>query len=152
MIEFRRVRPDDIDLLLQSAKELNFDKTIMLEKLDSMMVVMNGDRLCGIGCGINIEDKCLLNWIYISKENRREQLGTALVKTLLNNAELSGATFAYLSGSCKEFADFLKFEEVQAINEKKDLKELYRNIYGISFEENFYKAELAGYFKPCCSK
>lgn len=150
MIQVRKVQPSDVELLLQNLEKLSLDKAVMLEKLDNMMIVINGSEICGIGCGIVVEDICLLNWIFILEEHRRDRLGTALVKTILNNAELNGAKTAYLSGECDNFASFLKFDKVEDAAGIKRLNELYESIYCDNYEHNFYKVSLINYFKPCC--
>lgn len=152
MIQVRKIKPGDIELLYQNSEELCFDTNTMLSKLDSMMLVINGNKVCGIGCGILAEDKCLLNWINIAKDNRRDRLGTALVKTILNNAELSGSKIAYLSGTCDQFAASLNFSKVETIEEQEEIEGFYRDNYADSYMPAFYKASLEDYFKPCCSK
>lgn len=150
MIQVRKVQPSDIELLLKNSEKLSFNKAVMLEKLDNMMIVINGSEICGIGCGIAVEDACLLNWIFIVKEHRRDRLGTALVKTILNNAELNGAKTAYISGRCDGFASFLKFDKIEDMAEIKRLDEIYESVYRECYEHNFYKVSLIDYFKPCC--
>lgn len=151
MIQVRKVKPNDIEELYKNAEELSFDPTLMLDKLENMMLVLNGGTVCGIGFGIQDEEMCLLNWVYISKDYRKDRLGTALVKTILNNAELSGSSTAYLSGFCDEFAASLRFEKVEEGGELTGIKEQYNKHFG-NYEDNFYKVSLIDYFKPCCGK
>lgn len=152
MIEIRRVLPKDLEYLYNNAEALCFDKAYMLDKLEHMMLILVGNVICGIGCGVIFENKCLLNWVYIANDYRRDCMGTALVKAILNNAELNGAKTAYLSGSCEQFASNLKFSRVEENDELQEIERLYNNFFGESFEHSFYKVSLIDYFKPCSCK
>lgn len=152
MIQVRKVQPKDIELLYQHAAELCFDKDIMMDKLESIMLIISSGRICGFACGMVYEDVCLLNRVNIIKEYRRDHLGTALVKTILNNAELNGAKTAYLAGICDEFASSLRFEKVVEGDKAEQIDKLFQDNFGDNYQHNFYEASLIDYFKPCCSK
>ncbi len=152
MIEIRKVQPKDLEYLYNNAETLFFDKTYMIDKLENMMLISIGNIICGIGCSILFEDICLINWVYISNNYRRDSMGSALVKAILNTAELSGAKTAYLSGSCDQFADNLKFDKMNEKDELQEIERLYSNYFGESFEHSFYKVSLVDYFKPCSCK
>jgi N-acetylglutamate synthase-like GNAT family acetyltransferase len=152
MIEVRKIQPKDLETLYEKLELLRLDESAVSDKIEDMMLVLDRREICGAGCGVTIEDKCLLNWIYIARDYRLGRLGTALVKTILNNSELSGAKEAYICGNCDRFAASLKFNKVEQAEEIQELERLYRNEFGDSFISNFYKADLTDYFKPCCNK
>lgn len=152
MIQIRKVQPKDVELLINNADKVSFNSSIMLEKLEHLMIVINGGNICGLGCGVIVGDWCLLNWIHIAEQYRRDLMGTALVKAIMNNAELSGAKTAYLSGTCDEFAGSLSFKKVDACDEINELKRLYESCYAENYAKNFYKVSLIDYFKPCSCK
>ncbi|MGB7604390.1 MAG: hypothetical protein WBL93_02825 [Lutisporaceae bacterium] len=152
MIEIRRLQPKDLEYLYNNAETLSFDKTCMLDKLEHMMLISIGNIICGIGCSMLFENKCLINWVYIANDYRRDCMGTALVKAILNSAELNGAKTAYMSGSCEQFASNLKFNRVEENDEFQKIEKLYNNFFGERFEHNFYKVGLVDYFKPCSCK
>lgn len=152
MIEIRKVKPKDLEYLYNNSEALHFDKAYMPDKLEQIMLITNADKICGIGCSILFENISLVNWVYIAEDYRRDSLGTALVKAILNTDELNGAKTAYMSGSCDQFALKLEFSKVEENNELLDIEKLYNNFYGENYEHNFYKVSLVNYFKPCSCK
>lgn len=151
MIQVRRVQPKDLDYIFKNAVALKYDQELMANKLENMMIVVDNNEICGSGFFINTENKCILNWIHIKEEHRRKQLGTMLVKTILNSAEHQGALQAYITGECEDFADFLGFQRVIESDEIKDINTRFSELYGSNIINNIYKVSLIGYFKPCNS-
>lgn len=150
MIQVRAVKPEDLDYIFNNVEALAYEQLFMSDKLDNMMIIIDNKEICGIGFFINVESKCILNWIHIKKEHRRKQLGTMLVKTMLNSAEHQGAIQAYLHGECEEFAEFLGFQSIKE-DEVKDMSSIYSELYQTKTYNNIYKVSLIDYFKPCSS-
>ncbi|HYE09987.1 MAG TPA: GNAT family N-acetyltransferase [Patescibacteria group bacterium] len=148
MIQVRRVQPQDLDYIFNNAAALGYKSQLMSGKLDHMMLIIDNKEICGIGFYINIESKCLLNWITIKENHRRIGLGTMLVKTMLNTAEQQGAMQAYYPCECDDFAEFLNFEKI-AEEEINDIKKIYSDIYKEIGLNSIYKVSLLDYFKPC---
>jgi N-acetylglutamate synthase-like GNAT family acetyltransferase len=151
MIQVRKVQPKDLDYILTNVEALNFDKVLMLKNLENMMIIVDNNEICGLGFYINIENQCILNWIHIKQEHRRKQLGTMLVKTMLNSAEHQGALQAFLQGECEDFAEFLGFQNIIEDEEIKDITKLYDQLYQSRILHKLYKVSLIDYFKPCNS-
>lgn len=149
MIQVRKVKPEDLQYLFEKLSKLSFDKASILERLDETMIVINSNQLCGVGAGLNVENKCLLNWIYIEESFRRDRMGTALVKTILSNGEQKGALQAYIIGECGDFAEFLGFQKVEDAEEQSQITSLYKQAYGSIGNGDLYKVSLIDYFKPC---
>jgi N-acetylglutamate synthase-like GNAT family acetyltransferase len=152
MIQVRKVEPQDLQYLYQNAEELGFMKDDMAERLEHMMVVLEGKEICGMGFCKKEEEQCLLNWIYIKEAHRRNSLGTMLVKTMLSNSEQQGAILAYLQCGTLDFAEFLGFQEITEAKELAQTQGLYQSRFGRAPSEKLYKVSLLGYFKPCGRK
>lgn len=153
MIQVRRVQPQDLEYIFKNQEALEYNQELMSNKLENMMIVVDNNEICGFGFYINIDNKCILNWVHIKKEHRRNQLGTMLVKTILNSAEQQGSLQAYLPGECEDFAEFLGFERLIELDEIKNINTSYIDLYKTHNLKNIYKVSLIGYFKPCnCSK
>lgn len=152
MIQVRKLQPQDLQYIYEKAEELGFMKDDMTEKLEHMMVVLEGKEICGIGFCKKEEAICLLNWIYIKETHRRNSLGTMLVKTMLSNLEQQGAVLAYLQSGTGDFAEFLGFQEISEAKELAQAGALYQNSFGKVPCEKLYKVSLLGYFKPCSRK
>ena len=150
MIQVRRVQPKDLAYIFENSEALGYKQAMMSNSLENMMIIVDNHEICGIGFYINIDHKCILDWIHIKKEHRRKQLGTMLVKTMLNSAELQGALQAYLPGECEDFAEFLGFQRMMEA-EINDIDKLYNELYHSKHLNNLYKVSLVDYFKPCNS-
>lgn len=149
MIQARKLQPKDLNYIFQNSNSLDFDREAMINKLENMMVILENNEISGIGCFVNHESKCLLNWISIKEGHRRNRLGTMLVKTMLNIAEQQGAVQAYMYGPCQEFAEFLDFQCMKDHEERVVINSLYQEIYKENASKELFKVSLVDYFKPC---
>jgi N-acetylglutamate synthase-like GNAT family acetyltransferase len=148
MIQVRKVKPDDLETIYKNSEALDFNQLFMSSRLENMMIIVDNNEICGIGFYINVENKCILNWIHIKKEHRRKQLGTMLVKTMLNSAEHQGALQAFMQGDCDDFAEFLGFQKMLE-DEIYDINNIYNEFYQVKPLNKIYKVSLIDYFKPC---
>ncbi|MDF2592325.1 MAG: hypothetical protein K0S75_1791 [Clostridia bacterium] len=151
MIQVRKVQPKDLEYIYQNKEALAYNQKSMNDMLENMMIIIDNNEICGSGFYMVIDNKCILNWIHIKKDHRRNQLGTMLVKTILNSAELQGAIQAYLPGECEDFAEFLGFQRIIESDEIDDINRIYSELYEADNFNNIYKVSLVGYFKPCNS-
>ena len=149
MIQVRRVQPKDLKYIFNNAEDLAFEQELMSNKLENMFLVIDNNEICGIGFYFNIENKCILNWINIKENYRRNGLGSMLVKTMLNIAEQQGALQAYLQGKCEDFAEFLGFQKIIGAKEIDEINNTYNDLFQTHTFNNIYKVNLFGYFKPC---
>lgn len=152
MIQVRKLQPQDLQYIFENAAALGFAKEDMVEKLEHMMVVLEGQEICGMGFFRREEDLCLLNWVCIKEAHRRGSMGTMLVKTMLSNAEQQGAVLAYLPSDTADFAEFLGFQKITDPKEVTSIEALYLKGFGKEASEPLYKVSLVGYFKPCGRK
>jgi N-acetylglutamate synthase-like GNAT family acetyltransferase len=148
MIQVRKVKPEDLETIYKNGEALDFNQVFMSSRLENMMIIVDNNEICGIGFYINVESKCILNWIHIKKEHRRKQLGTMLVKTMLNSAEHQGALQAFMQGDCDDFAEFLGFQKMLE-DEIHDINNIYNEFYQVKPLSKIYKVSLIDYFKPC---
>ena len=152
MIQTRRVQPKDLDYIFSHGADLGYKGDKMISKLENMMLVIENNTICGIGFFVVHENKCLINWVHIQEDYRRDKLGTMLVKTMLSTAEQQGALQAFMYGDCPDFAEFLGFAPILDEAQLKDAQ----NLYQLQFDENvfepIFKVSLVNYFKSCCNK
>jgi N-acetylglutamate synthase-like GNAT family acetyltransferase len=148
MIQVRKVKPEDLETIYKNGEALDFNQLFMSSRLENMMIIVDNNEICGIGFYINVESKCILNWIHIKREHRRKQLGTMLVKTMLNSAEHQGALQAFMQGDCDDFAEFLGFQRMLE-DEIYDINNIYNEFYQVKPLNKIYKVSLIDYFKPC---
>jgi N-acetylglutamate synthase-like GNAT family acetyltransferase len=151
MIQVRKVQPKDLEYIFQNVEALAYHRELMIDKLENMMIIVDNNEICGSGFYTVIDNKCILNWIHIHKDHRRNQLGTMLVKTILNSAEYQGALQAYMPGDCEDFAEFLGFQKITESDELKDINRFYHKLYQSDTLNSIFKVSLVGYFKPCNS-
>lgn len=152
MIQVRKLQPKDLQELDINAQALGFQQDVMHNKLDEMLVAINNSKICGIGVGTLVDNQCLLNWIHIMEQYRRDRLGTLLIKSILNIYEQKGALRAYAFTECKEFAESLGFMEVKDQDEIQRIHALYSNSFASTQSGKLFQVSLIDYFKPCCSK
>lgn len=153
MIYVRKMREEDLDglreLLLDNG-ELTDKEHISIEKLEheDKYVCISNDKVCGYGKLIRNEAHCLVRDIYVSKESRREKIGSTVVKAMLNSAEIHGADIAILISNCEEFARYLRFEEASL----SELPYFFKPYLNIDSKEKIYIVSLKDYFScSCCS-
>lgn len=151
MIQVRKVQPDDLKYLYEHAEELYFNSETMTTKLEHMSVVLDGGEIAGIGFSVKVNEICLLNWIFVKEDKRRERLGTMLVKTMLSVSEQQGAVQALMPGTQCEFPEFLGFDKLSNPQTIREIEALYAEKYQSS-NPTYYQVSLIDYFKPCSCK
>lgn len=147
MIQIRKAKAEDIrfinDILSDEYKNIN----VRITKEENFLVCEDGGEKCGCGF-LEMNDKeCYINWLAVKKEYRRHKLGSAIVKALLNIADLKGAEKAYMLSPCEEFSKSLRFERDNVI-----LPQYYSTIFGQAAINCLYKVSLEGYFGTCAHK
>lgn len=145
MFQIRKVKPEDIGFIIELAKVTGIYEGRLLENIESFLVCENDKALRGCGCLIIKGNRGYMNWVAISGEARREKLGSAVVKALLNIAEHKGVEKVYAPGICPGFLHSLGFEETSCCMEA----DLARDALGASDVNSIYEVSLEGYFKPC---
>lgn len=148
MFQIRKVKPEDIGFIMELTSKNGIYEGKLLENIEDFLVCENDNSLRGCGCLITRGRKGYMNWIAISREARREKLGSAVVKALLNIAEHKGIEKVYAPGICPGFLAALGFEETSDIQEV----EMVQEVLGSSGAGKAYEVSLEGYFKPCTQK
>jgi N-acetylglutamate synthase-like GNAT family acetyltransferase len=148
MLQIRKIKPEDIEFVLQLAEETGYSQSKLLSNVGEFMICEDNGSKCGAGCLVISENKGYINWVMISEEARRKKLGSAITKALLNIAELKGVKEVYAAGLCEEFVIALGFEKHDSIEALK----FFRDTLGSSEASEGYKVSMEGYFKPCMHK
>ncbi|MBK5652828.1 MAG: GNAT family N-acetyltransferase [Rhizobium sp.] len=122
--------------------------SMLLSDIQNFCVCIIDEKPIGFGCAVLEEKECFINWLYIKEDYRRDGMGTAVVKFLLNRAEISGAQNAFLITDCMQFAvknGFTKLDNTSMAENK------YIQNYGYPISGCIYHVFLHNYFKTCCS-
>lgn len=147
MIIIRKIEMNDIQNLVKFLIKNDLSVGIN-NNTDEYYICKNNDSICGYGVMERHNDFCMIKDVFVSKENRGAKLGSSIVKTMLNSAELSGAITALCKGSNEEFSISLNFEPIKT-------EELTEHIKSFVMEkaknEKIYFTSLVDYFKNACS-
>ncbi|MCK9216754.1 MAG: GNAT family N-acetyltransferase [Firmicutes bacterium] len=147
MIIIKKVEMNDIQNLVKFLIKHDLAESIN-NGTDEYYICKNDDMLCGYGVMERHNDFCMIKDVFVSKENRRDKLGSSIVKTMLNSAELSGAITALCKGNNEEFSFALNFKPIKAENLPDHIKSF---IIEKAKNEKIYFTSLVDYFKNACS-
>lgn len=145
MINIRKAMVKDIDNIISFLSARGFKgKDIYNE--DDYFVYYDNDVL--LGCGMSFAEKeyCIIENIIVDEKSRRNKIGTAIAKTILNSYECNGAKLALSYGGCREFCESLGFKSV--LLDK--LHPFIPNIISdIKITDSLYMVSLENYFNGC---
>ncbi len=146
MIYVRKAQEDDISGLVKFL--IKNDIPIEDKFNGEEYYVCNNDSIvCGFGVMTRFDDYCVIKNVFVDTVYRKNKLGSAIVKTMLNSAELNGAKTAVCVGSNAGFLNYLKFKHL-------NLSELPDNIRNIIIDDHnnkcIYAVSLIDYFKDTC--
>ncbi|HYF82878.1 MAG TPA: GNAT family N-acetyltransferase [Clostridia bacterium] len=147
MLQIRKIRPEDIDFILELTKDFECSRVKLLPNIENFLVCENDNIKCGCGCLIPLDSTGLISWVTVKESYRREKLGSAITKALLNIAELKGIKEVYAAGICGDFLTAMGFVKYESKAASEDMREILGDIDG-----DCYKVTLEGYFKPCSHK
>jgi len=148
LFQIRKIKPEDIGFITELTVENGIYEGKLLENIEGFVVCENDKALRGCGCLIANGSRGYINWVAISREARRDKLGSAVVKALLNIAEHKGVDKVYAPGICPGFLHALGFSETSCGPEDDQARE----VLGLKSVENIFEVSLEGYFKPCSQK
>lgn len=148
MFQIRKVKPEDVGFIMELTKENGIYEGRLLENIEGFIVCEDDKILRGCGCLVTHGNSGYMNWIAVSREARREKLGSAIVKALLNIAEHKGVVKVFAPGICPGFLCAMGFAETDCVQEADQAREAL----GSSGAKNIFEVSLAGYFKPCTQK
>lgn len=147
MLQIRKIRPDDIDFILEQAKGFEGSRVKLLSNIENILICESENVKCGCGCMIPLGNAGIVSWIMVSESYRRQKLGDAITRALLNIAERKGIKEVYAAGICGVFLTAMGFTKIDSENITEDTK----NVLG-DLDTEYYKVSLEGYFKPCSHK
>lgn len=150
MLQIRKIKPEDIQFVLELAEENNCSQGKLLSNIEHFLVCESGNQRCGCGCLVPAGSEGFMNWVLVKKEYRRKKLGGAITKALLNIADINGIKAVYAAapptGICGEFLTAMGFEK-SSLSGGERIKE----VLGVE-SNDCYRVSLEGYFKPCSQK
>lgn len=133
---------ENIIMLLQD----NDSEDKNINKNNDYFVYYDNDILLGFGISFAKENYCFIKDIIVDEKYRKNKIGTAIAKTILNSYECNGAKYAICYGRCKGFCESLGFHSIAA-------DELPVNVQDILYDQknikSLYLVSLEGYFKGC---
>lgn len=144
MISVRKATTKDIDNIVKFLSSIGFkDKNIYTH--NDYFVYYDNDVLLGCGMAFAVEEFCIIDNILVDEANRRNKIGTAIAKTILNYYERNGIRIAISYGHCDAFCKSLGFDLWTDKELPDSIKHALKNDYN-----QIYVVNLEGYFKGCC--
>lgn len=148
MLQVRRIKPEDINFVMELTTENGISGGKLLSNIESFLICENDNVKCGCGCLVTYDCECFLNWVAVSTGYRGNGLGSAITKALLNIADRKGVEEVYAAGICEDFLKVMGFEETSC----KAAIDGATEVLGVTEALKFYKVSLKGYFKSCSQK
>ncbi len=145
MIIVRKIRLNDVQELVKFLIRNDLAKDIQRD-IDYYICRLDGS-LCGCGMMIKKDDYCIINNVIVDKEKRKQKLGSAIVKTMLNSAELSGAKTALCMGDVAGFSEYLNFKKVKVEELPENIKLSIKSLHN---DGHIYAVSLIDYFESAC--
>jgi len=144
LISVRKAATKDIDNIVKFLSSMGFkDKNIYTN--NDYFVYYDNDVLLGCGMAFAVEEFCIIDNILVDEANRRNKIGTAIAKTILNYYERNGIRIAISYGHCDAFCKSLGFDLWTDKELPDSIKHALKNDYN-----QIYVVNLEGYFKGCC--
>ncbi|MHB1391788.1 MAG: GNAT family N-acetyltransferase [Clostridia bacterium] len=144
MLQIRKIKPEDIEFVLELAKESNCSIGKLLSNIEYFLICESDRVRCGCGCLVPHGNTGFISWIMVRESYRRKKLGGAITKALLNIADLKGIKEVYAVGMCGDFLKAMGFVKHVSKDEIEDIREYLGDI-----GTEFYSVSLKGYFKSC---
>lgn len=148
MIQIRKIKPEDISFVMDITLKNGYSMGKLLSNIENFLICEDNGTRCGCGCIILKNEKGYISWITVIEEYRRQKLGDAIVKALLNIADLKGIKKVYAVETCKDFLKAMGFEKDNNDAVIDDIREVIDE----TNTSEYYKVLLEGYFKPCSQK
>lgn len=147
MIFVRKAQLKDVEGLVKLNLNNGFTKEDIYNNDGDYYVSINNDIICGSGSIFINDDFCVVKNVIVMKEYRREKIGTMIVKTMLNSAEIKGSAIAICIGKCKGFSEYLGFKPIMVDNLPVHVINYMMNK---NIKEDIYYVSLVDYFKCSC--
>lgn len=147
MIFVRKAKLEDIEALIKLNLDHGFTKEDIFNSDGDYYVSINNDIICGSGSLFINDDFCIVKNVIVMEEYRREKIGTMLVKTMLNSAEIKGSIIAICTGKCKGFSKYLGFKPITIDNLP---VHVINYLMSKNIKEDINYVSLVDYFKCSC--
>lgn len=146
MVNVRKAMAKDINNIISFLLARGFTEKDIYNKND-YFVYYDNDILLGCGMSFAEEEYCIIDNIIVDEKSRRNKIGTAIAKTILNYYECNGAKAALSYGGCQEFCKSLEFSPISSDK----IPSYIQNILsGLKDNKSLYMVSLENYFKGCC--
>ncbi len=145
MLKIRKIVPEDIEFIIDINSESRFTGDKLLSNIGNFLVCEIDGVKSGCGCIALSSDNGFISWVTVKAGYRRQRYGDAIVRALLNIADLRGIKKVYGTGICGSFLISMGFEKQCnriVINEIK-------KVFGDNSISEYYGVSLIGYFKHC---
>ena len=147
MLQIRRIKPEDIQFVIELAEENNCFKGKLLSNIENFLICESEGLKCGCGCLVPSGAFGYMSWVMVKESHRRQKLGGAITKALLNIADNMDIKEVYAAGICGEFLSALGFLKCNDCKATADIKKVLDLDH-----KDCYNVKLEGYFKPCSHK
>jgi len=148
MLQIRKIKRSDIDFVIEITSENRFPGDKLLSSIENFLICESDGEKCGCGCIALFGGKGYISWVVIKERYRRQRFGDAIVRALLNIADLRGVEEVYAVGICEDFLKSMGFERQENSSAVDDIKKMI----GDSGDSEYYRVSLKNYFKPCSQR
>lgn len=144
LISVRKAIAKDIDNIIEFLSAIGFSRKDIYTDKD-YFVYYDNNLLLGCGIAFSEDEYCIIDNIIVDEKYRRNKIGTAIAKTIMNYFELKGAKIALCCLQCDSFCKALGFSLTCCDDIPCRVKSLLnKNV------QNIYTVSLEGYFKDYC--
>lgn len=148
MFQIRKIKPADIEFVMKITSENGYPRGKLLSNIENFLICENDNVKCGCGCITLMYGKGYISWLTVTEGHRRQRLGDAIARALLNIADLKDIEEVYAVGICGDFLEAMGFEKQCDTAVIKDIQK----IIGETAASEYYRVYLKGYFKPCSQR
>lgn len=148
MFQIRKIKPEDIDFVIDITSKNEFSGEKLLSNIESFLICENNGEKCGCGCMILHNGKGYISWVAVEEPHRRQKFGDAIIRALLNIADLKGIEEVYAVDICGKFLESMGFEKQSGGSVSDEIKK----VIGLKDDPDYFKVFLKGYFKSCPQK
>jgi N-acetylglutamate synthase-like GNAT family acetyltransferase len=148
MFQIRRIKPEDIGFVMEVTSINGYSRGKLLSNIQNFMICEDVNIKCGCGCIVFLNGKGYISWLTVIEGHRRQKLGDALARALLNIADLKGIDEVYGVGICEDFMKAMGFEK----ENNSTVMDVIKDVIGETEASDYFRVLLDGYFKPCSQK
>lgn len=148
MFQVRKIKPEDIGFVMEVTSKNGYSGGKLLSNIEGFVICENDNIKCGCGCIIFLNGKGYISWLTVIEGHRRQKFGDAIVRALLNIADLKGIDEVYGAGICEDFMKAMGFER----QNNSTVMDVIKDVIGETEVSDYFRVALDGYFKSCSQK